>query len=116
MSRVVVLGAGISGHTSAAFLRKWLAKKDEVVVISPQPTYNWIPSNIWVGVGLMRTEPDPGVNKMNAANPPSVWFYATKPTRMAVFLRTFVPYQLWRFLWLNLKMLAIIRRSHKGHA
>jgi len=27
-----------------------------VVVISPQPTYNWIPSNIWVGVGLMKKE------------------------------------------------------------
>jgi len=56
MSRVVVLGAGISGHTAAAFLRRWLEKNDEVVVISPQPTYNWIPSNIWVGVGLMRKE------------------------------------------------------------
>ena len=56
MSRVVVLGAGISGHTSASFLRKWLGQNHEVVVISPQPTYNWIPSNIWVGVGLMRKE------------------------------------------------------------
>ena len=56
MSRVVVLGAGISGHTAAAFLRKWLGKQDEVVVISPQPTYNWIPSNIWVGVGLMKKD------------------------------------------------------------
>jgi sulfide:quinone oxidoreductase len=56
MSRVVVLGAGISGHTAAAFLRKWLGKNDEVVVVSPQPTYNWIPSNIWVGVGLMKKE------------------------------------------------------------
>jgi len=26
MARVVVLGAGIAGHTSAAFLRKWLGK------------------------------------------------------------------------------------------
>lgn len=54
MSRVVVLGAGVSGHTAAAFLRRWLGKNDEVVVVSPQPTYNWIPSNIWVGVGLMK--------------------------------------------------------------
>jgi sulfide:quinone oxidoreductase len=56
MSRVVVLGAGISGHTAAAFLRRWLNKNDEVVVVSPQPTYNWIPSNIWGGVGLMRKD------------------------------------------------------------
>ena len=53
MSRVVVLGAGISGHTAAAFLRKWLGWGHDVVVVSPRPTYNWIPSNIWVGVGLM---------------------------------------------------------------
>ncbi len=56
MSRVVVLGAGISGHTAAIFLRKWLNQNDQVVVISPQPDYNWIPSNIWVGVGLMNKE------------------------------------------------------------
>jgi sulfide:quinone oxidoreductase len=53
MSRVVVLGAGISGHTAAAYLRRWLDPHDEVVVVSPNPSYNWIPSNIWVGVGLM---------------------------------------------------------------
>lgn len=53
MSRVVILGAGISGHTAAAFARKWLRSEHEVVVVSPLPYYNWIPSNIWVGVGLM---------------------------------------------------------------
>jgi sulfide:quinone oxidoreductase len=53
MSRVVVLGAGISGHTAAAFLRRWLPPSDDVVVVSPKPDYNWIPSNIWIGVGLM---------------------------------------------------------------
>jgi sulfide:quinone oxidoreductase len=56
MARVVVLGAGISGHTAAAFLRKWLPKKDEVVVVSPNAEYNWIPSNIWVGAGLLKKE------------------------------------------------------------
>ncbi len=54
MARVVVLGAGVAGHTAAAFLRKWLGKGDQVAVISPQPDYNWIPSNIWVGVGLLQ--------------------------------------------------------------
>ena len=53
MSRVVILGAGISGHTAAAFARKWLGSDDTVTVVSPNETYNWIPSNIWVGVGLM---------------------------------------------------------------
>jgi len=52
--RVVVLGAGVAGHTSAAFLKKWLGDEAEVVVVSPRPDYNWIPSNIWVGVGLLK--------------------------------------------------------------
>ena len=56
MSRVVVLGAGITGHTAASFLRKWLGREAEITVISPRADYNWIPSNIWVGVGLLRQE------------------------------------------------------------
>jgi len=43
-------------------------------------------------------------------------FYATKPTRLTVFLRTFLPWQLWRFLRINLKMVWIIRRSHRTRA
>jgi sulfide:quinone oxidoreductase len=53
MARVVVLGAGISGHTAALHLRRLLGRKHEVVVVSPNSNYNWIPSNIWVGVGRM---------------------------------------------------------------
>jgi len=53
MAKVVVLGAGISGHTAAAFLKKKLGRKHEVVVVSPAAYYQWIPSNIWVGVGKM---------------------------------------------------------------
>lgn len=39
-------------------------------------------------------------------------FYATKPTRRTQFLRTFVPWQMVRFAWINLKMMKIIHRSH----
>lgn len=53
MARIVVLGAGIAGHTAALHLRRWLARTHEVVVISPNAEWNWIPSNIWVGVGRM---------------------------------------------------------------
>ena len=56
MARVVVLGAGISGHTAALHLRRKLGKDHEVVVITPNSKWNWIPSNIWVGVGKMTTE------------------------------------------------------------
>ncbi|MCB1314896.1 MAG: FAD-dependent oxidoreductase [Leptospiraceae bacterium] len=55
MAKVVVLGAGISGHTAALFLRKHLKRgQHEVIVVSPNSNWNWIPSNIWVGVGLMQ--------------------------------------------------------------
>ena len=46
---------------------------------------------------------------------PATWSYATKPTRFTLFMRTFLPYQMWRFAWINLKMLGIIRRSHHAH-
>ncbi len=51
--RVVVLGAGISGHTAASFLKKKLGKKHDVIVVSPSQYYQWVPSNIWIGVGKM---------------------------------------------------------------
>jgi len=54
VSRVVVLGAGVAGHTAATFARSWLGRDDSVTVVSPRPDYNWVPSNIWVGVGLMK--------------------------------------------------------------
>jgi sulfide:quinone oxidoreductase len=54
MSRVVVPGAGLSRRTAASFAKRWLGPNDTVTVISPNSSYNWIPSNIWVGVGLMR--------------------------------------------------------------
>lgn len=56
MARVVVLGAGVSGHTAALYLKKRLGKAHEVLVVSPNSKYNWIPSNIWVGVGKMTTD------------------------------------------------------------
>jgi sulfide:quinone oxidoreductase len=53
VSRIVVLGAGIAGHTASAFARRWLGREHTVTVVNPRPDYNWVPSNIWVGVGLM---------------------------------------------------------------
>ena len=53
MARVVVLGAGIAGHTSAQILKRKLGRNHEVIVISPNTKYQWVPSNIWVGIGQM---------------------------------------------------------------
>ena len=41
--------------------------------------------------------------------------YVTRPTRRTLFLRTFLPWQLFRFAAINLKMIGIIRRSHRSH-
>ena len=56
MSKIVVLGAGISGHTAVSYLKRYLGKEHEVVIVSPNSNYQWVPSNIWVGVGLMTPE------------------------------------------------------------
>lgn len=56
MSRVLILGAGIAGHTVARYLSEWIGKEHEICVVSPNAKWNWIPSNIWVGVGQMKEE------------------------------------------------------------
>ena len=56
MAEVVVLGAGVAGHTAALHLKRMLPKGDTVTVVSPKSDWNWIPSNIWVGVGKMAPE------------------------------------------------------------
>lgn len=56
MAKIVILGAGIAGHTAAAHLRRKLKKEHEVTVVSPNELYHWVPSNIWLGVGKMKTK------------------------------------------------------------
>ncbi|KAA5824497.1 NAD(P)/FAD-dependent oxidoreductase [Algibacter amylolyticus] len=56
MSKIVILGAGIAGHVAATHLRRKLSKKHEVVVVSPNSNYQWVPSNIWVGIGQMKSD------------------------------------------------------------
>ena len=53
MARLVILGAGVAGHTAALHARRILGKAHEVIVVTPNSHWNWIPSNIWVGVGKM---------------------------------------------------------------
>ena len=51
MADVVILGAGVSGHTAALHLSRLLPRGHTVTVVSPNSQWNWIPTNIWVGVG-----------------------------------------------------------------
>ena len=50
---VVILGAGVSGHTAVLHLRRLRGREHSVTVVTPNSNWNWIPSNIWVGVGEM---------------------------------------------------------------
>ena len=56
MAKIVILGAGIAGHTAATHLRRKLSREHEVIVISPNRNYQWVPSNIWVGIGRMKSK------------------------------------------------------------
>ncbi len=38
--------------------------------------------------------------------------FAMKPSGWVVFFRTFFPYQVYRFFWVNGRMLAMIWKSH----
>ncbi len=56
MAKIAVLGAGIAGHTTALFLRHYLNKEHEVVVVNPTSLSQFQPSNIWVAIGKMKPE------------------------------------------------------------
>ena len=56
MADIVILGAGIAGHTAAAYLHKYLGRDHRITVVTPNRYYHWIPSNIWVGVGQMTVD------------------------------------------------------------
>ena len=53
MPKILILGAGVSGHTAAQHAKRLLGKSADITVVSPNSQWNWIPSNIWVGVGRM---------------------------------------------------------------
>jgi sulfide:quinone oxidoreductase len=98
MAKVLVLGAGISGHTTAAFLKKKLGKDHQVVVVSPSEYYQWIPSNIWVGVGKMT------IDQVRFKLKPVYdrWKIDFKQAKATSFWRRNIFWQAWRFVVLNL--------------
>lgn len=42
--------------------------------------------------------------------------YATRPTRLTVFLRTFLPWQILRFLLINFRMMRMIHINESTHS
>lgn len=56
MATLLILGSGIAGQTAALHARRKLKSIHDIVVVSPNSKWNWIPSNIWVGAGYMKPE------------------------------------------------------------
>lgn len=48
----------------------------------------------------------------SAPAPYSEGYFAPSPTRLTRALRTFLPWQLWRFAVINIRMLRMIAKSH----
>ena len=43
-------------------------------------------------------------------------YFVPTPSRLTIFLRTFLPWQLVRFAWINLKMVRMISIGNHGKA
>ncbi len=56
MAKLLIFGGGISGQTAALHAKNKLGKNHEITVVTSNSKWNWIPSNIWVGVGVMGPE------------------------------------------------------------
>ena len=56
MAKVVIIGAGFAGHTTALYLGDALGKDHDITVINRQDYFSYIPSWVWVGVGHMAPE------------------------------------------------------------
>lgn len=56
MAHIVVLGAGLGGVPMALEMRQRARRDDEVTVISDRDTFDFTPSNPWVGVGWRTAE------------------------------------------------------------
>lgn len=52
MARIVVVGAGLGGLPAAYELRHVLPRQHQITLISNQPTFTFVPSLPWVGLGL----------------------------------------------------------------
>ncbi len=50
MARIAILGAGIGGIPMAFEMKELSRKEDEIIVISDDPTFHFVPSNPWVAV------------------------------------------------------------------
>lgn len=56
MAKILIIGAGFAGHTTALYLGSKIGRKHEVTVVSNRDVFSYLPSWVWVGVGHMKPE------------------------------------------------------------
>lgn len=58
MAKILIAGSGFAGHYGALILNDILKNKGthEITVITPNTTFNYLPSLVWVGVNKMKAE------------------------------------------------------------
>lgn len=114
MAKVLILGAGLAGHTAALHAERMLGKENEIIVVSPTSKYNWIPSNIWVVVGKMKADkvtfPLAPVYKKKGMTFHQALAQEIHPEGDVTTDNGFL--QFIRFAAINLKMIKMIRKGH----
>jgi sulfide:quinone oxidoreductase len=56
VAKVVIIGAGLAGHTAALYLGDAVGRQHEITVVNKSQDFLWLPSLVWVGIDRMRPE------------------------------------------------------------
>lgn len=58
MAKIIIAGSGFAGHYGALILQDALKGKGdhEITVVTPNESFNYLPSLVWVGISQMRPE------------------------------------------------------------
>lgn len=70
MAKVVIVGAGLAGHTAALYLGDAVGRQHDITVVNKSQDFLWLPSLVWVGIDRMRPDQTrfplrPVYNKLN---------------------------------------------------
>lgn len=55
MAKVVIIGAGLAGHTAALYLGDAVGRQHTITVVNKSPDFLWLPSLVWLGIDRMRS-------------------------------------------------------------
>ena len=56
MAKIIIIGAGFTGHTASLYWGEELAKDHEITVINKNNYFLFFPSLVWIGVNRMKSE------------------------------------------------------------